>query len=412
MPPVKKMIVVSNKKGYGLVSEQGEPILNCTYASIKQFKNDTYAIKKHNTYKLYDSQLNLLHPKKFYDISLAVDGQYLVQIKGKNLRKVYGLLSDQGSWIIEPEHYRLNIIQYSGPVWYIAEDFHGNIKAFNNTNQVIRKWTNRQIIDYLGEGYFLETQFFYYKTTDTDLIFEKCDVIPGIITKATYFLTDLQNNTIEIDYKDNLIKPVKDGIFISPILFGFVLYDKHMKKIYPNPLMKADHGTDGFLAIKESDDSQEYYINGNGERQFNRYFTTCKAFLDGFAWVEEVDGWKGIISTTGEHICPCKYPIIESFIHDYTIAALPGNTFQVLDKTGNILQELSGNYINLIRYNCLYDQPDIFKPGQLMQLSGNILLTPSYLDDLNAGKYGFCFSCEKETFVVNNKGELVLQFNN
>ncbi len=282
MEKIRELIVELKGKKYGLCTLDGENVVDHQYSHIIQFGNDTYALKRRHTYQLYDSHMKLLHPYKFFQISLITHNQYLVQYKNTFQRKVFGLISMEGHVIIKPKYHSLTIVPSSDPVWFLAEDRKGMRIAYDRQMNEIRKWPTTHYVEYLGEGYFLEQDTHWEKIPLDDPRNEKCGAVRGWNPSFSYTITDVHGIPIEIPVIDNHISEFRYGLTRVTTYDGFIFYNRNLESILPQPVYAGIFGSDGVLSIKIDEQSDWHYINEKGKRLFGRNFFKLSGF---YRWV-------------------------------------------------------------------------------------------------------------------------------
>ncbi len=397
----RALIVTHDGHRYGLLTPTGETALACEHAAITQFENDTYAIKKRDYYQLYGAALHLLTPIRFLAVASCSSEGYTVQVRTKSGRKAYGLISPDGSWIIKPHYYKLAMTELPGPVWYLSYTRQGRVRAHDKQGRIVRSWPRKSCVEYLGEGYFLETS----SEKLIDPATEKCGVLPELKTNYTYQISDMYEEKVAIDLKDATVSAFKGGVCSVDTPCGTTLFNTRMESLTGGHLYKGELGSDGLCVVQNQYEGPCHYLDATGKRHFARTFIRCTTFMQGNAWVEELDGWKGFIDRDGEHLYPCEYPLVEGYNGEYAIVEGGGSNtaYGIIDRQGEVVQWLPFLYENLTQYCCYR----IYNPDKLMHLNGETLMREPRMQELLLGKYGFCISDGTHYITVNTAGEII-----
>jgi len=413
MSETKKLIIVINKNNYGLVDIDGNNVLDCNFENIIQFENDTYAILKDQKYQLYDSQLNLLNKNKFISISYNRNNEYIVSLKRKGNKELYGLINSIGDWIIKPNYIRLKIFKPTDKVWYLCEDFKSITKVYDHNGNILKSWNteNSFYIKYLGEGFFLKTDFHWSKESYDNSYNEKCDIPPNLKCSYSNQIIDIEKNPIDVKVSDNYMdEKFENGVIKIIDNVSLRFYDATFTPFFNSDLYYGEKGSNGFIAIKIFEDSNSFFVNEKCEKQFNRSFLNCEEFKDGYAWVEELDGRKGIIDVSGKFICPSYGKLKEGFGESNYAIVNKSNTNWIINKKGEYILKLSNSYINLTKYNCYieyhYNKNNDYVTSELKNMKGEILFSRYgfVTFSVTQSKYGVSIWNGENSLIINKNG--------
>lgn len=406
----KELIIVTDEINYGLVDLDGNRVLDYVASSIIQFDNDTYAIENKGFYQLYDSNLKLLNEMKLDRISYIGDDKYLVSVTKRRYHSYEGIITKKGEYIVEPRYDRINFFDKDDPIWCEAENKRGVKILFNHNGVAFLKLKGKRfsLVHYLGFGFLRKDHLSLRKLAKDSPSIQRCDSILAHVDDITTHVLDFEENVLDVSVLNGKISLFERNLFLVETINGYMLYDKDFKPLFEKDVLNVEKGSDGLIKISQDDDNINFYINKKGEKQFKREFKFCTKFSKGFAWVEELDGTKGIINTCGQLIIQSENKLEEGFgDSEYAIVNDKIN-YKIINRKGETITKLKYHYKNLTEFNCYIEgvYEEFSSKEELKDMSGEVLLSRIGLLPFSIieGKYGYSIFNGEKTILLSKKG--------
>ena len=145
----KKLLIISNNNGYGIIDRLGKLILQPTNEKIYRASYNYIVVERNDSTFLYNSQLELLQTYfKVKDLVYSYSNKAFISKKSNK----YGLLSVEGGTILNYEYSKLGLIPNSQNLYFSRNKKQGVI---SKQGKILVKPKYDEILKCFGDYYFV-----------------------------------------------------------------------------------------------------------------------------------------------------------------------------------------------------------------------------------------------------------------